>query len=522
MYMRLIGFRRALLCAAGITLSAAAAAANDIGPFQTVFNTDFRVAGVGGLRNTGTGTITLSGVSGPINKAYLYWHGPTNSANPLANANIFVNGNAVAGTNIGFSDNNCWGFQNSQAYRADVTSLITGDGAYVLTGLGAGTVNSNGASLVVFFNDGIPTNNRDVVIFDGNDSNINNPFDAPGWNVTLSGINYTTGSASLQMHVADGQTFVDDAIVVNASTLVPTGGIFDGATVPSANNGPGNNGSLWDIRTFPFTSFLVPGPNTFVMTSGAAGDCLSLIVAIVDLPTGAAPNQTVTLNPVSATNCTGTEHTVTATIKDDTGAVVVDKPVTFEITSGPHAGLTQSAQTDASGVATFSYTGVAAGTDQIQVCFMDANGVKQCADATKTWTICNAPPDTSQATPSVSCIWPPNHQFVPISILGVTDPDGDAVTIKILKVTSDEPTATALGAGGVTHAPDALGIGGSTAQLRAERSGLGDGRVYVVTFVADDGKGGSTFGSVSVMVPHDVRDNSCSAIDSGQLYNAGQ
>jgi hypothetical protein len=36
-------------------------------------------------------------------------------------------------------------------------------------------------------------------------------------------------------------------------------------------------------------------------------------------------------------------------------------------------------------------------------------------------------------------LWAPNHQFVPIAIMGVTDPDGDAVTITVTGVTQDEP-----------------------------------------------------------------------------------
>jgi von Willebrand factor A domain-containing protein 7 len=74
----------------------------------------------------------------------------------------------------------------------------------------------------------------------------------------------------------------------------------------------------------------------------------------------------------------------------------------------------------------------------------------------------------------------------------------------------------------VTHAPDATGIGTSVANVRAERSGLGDGRVYAITFVADDGQGGTTTGRVRVVVPHDVRGNTCDAVDSGQKFNAAQ
>ena len=36
----------------------------------------------------------------------------------------------------------------------------------------------------------------------------------------------------------------------------------------------------------------------------------------------------------------------------------------------------------------------------------------------------NEPSDCSEAAPSIDTIWPPNHKFVPVNILGVTDPDG--------------------------------------------------------------------------------------------------
>ena len=60
----------------------------------------------------------------------------------------------------------------------------------------------------------------------------------------------------------------------------------------------------------------------------------------------------------------------------------------------------------------------------------------------------NTPPDTTGAYADPGCLWPPNHKFVAISILGVTDADGDDVTITVTGVTSDEPTATDEGSGG--------------------------------------------------------------------------
>jgi hypothetical protein len=106
--------------------------------------------------------------------------------------------------------------------------------------------------------------------------------------------------------------------------------------------------------------------------------------------------------------------------------------------------------------------------------------------------VANNPPNVSAAAPSIASIWPPNNKMVNIAITGVTDQDGDAVSITITGITNNE-TGTA----------DASGVGTSAAQVKATRLGKGSGRTYTITFVADDGKGGSTSGSVTVVVAHD-------------------
>lgn len=134
----------------------------------------------------------------------------------------------------------------------------------------------------------------------------------------------------------------------------------------------------------------------------------------------------------------------------------------------------------------------------------------------------NSPPDCSGAYPSLLTVWPPNHQMVNIDILGVADPDGDPVTITITGITQDEPTkGTGIGSGNTC--PDGGGVGTSTAQVRAERAGTprlpGNGRVYKISFMASDGKGGECTGAVEVCVQHDQRPgNGC--IDDGQVYNS--
>ncbi len=277
--------------------------ANTIAQSRTVKDTDVMYAGVGGMRGgDGTATLTLSGVTGTVTAAYLYWHGPTRTTDPASNASVVFNGTPVAGTNIGTSSSNCWhlapnNFVNSQAYFADVTSLVSGNASYSLANFvkSSGAVNINGASLVVLYDDGNPSNDRDIVIFDGNDSTEATGFDAGGWTATLPGINYSTGSVSLDLHVSDGQSgaaFDDSALFVNSTQIVAQGPIFSGNTVPNPSGGAGSN-LLWDIKPpIDITSQFVVGPNTLQFTSPevlTAHDCLSLIAAIVNLPKDAAP-----------------------------------------------------------------------------------------------------------------------------------------------------------------------------------------------------------------------------------------
>lgn len=129
----------------------------------------------------------------------------------------------------------------------------------------------------------------------------------------------------------------------------------------------------------------------------------------------------------------------------------------------------------------------------------------------------NDPPSCDLAQASPGTLWPPNHKMIPVSISGVTDPNDQSVTITVLEVTQDEPVN---GPGDGNTRPDAV-IQGGTVLLRAEKAGGGNGRVYHITFEADDGDFGVCTGMVTVCVPHD-RKPTTTCIDDGQLYDSTQ
>jgi len=105
------------------------------------------------------------------------------------------------------------------------------------------------------------------------------------------------------------------------------------------------------------------------------------------LPCG-LPVTGIKLDPATATNPAGGIHTVTATLVNvNTGAAIVGATVTFTVTSGPNAGLTGKAVTDAGGHATFTYSDTGGvGVDSIVATFTDVGGVHTSNVAQKTWT----------------------------------------------------------------------------------------------------------------------------------------
>ena len=115
-------------------------------------------------------------------------------------------------------------------------------------------------------------------------------------------------------------------------------------------------------------------------------------------------------------------------------------------------------------------------------------------------------------------LWPPNHKYVPSTIVATGD-DGESVTLDVMP---DYDESAMGGDGGPQHDPDwevtdsPANTGTKTAtvdlKLRAERSGQGDGRVYTVDWTAVFGgeecsslDGTTEHAPFVVTVPHDMR-----------------
>ncbi len=133
------------------------------------------------------------------------------------------------------------------------------------------------------------------------------------------------------------------------------------------------------------------GTGAPAFTAAVVGPSLAGL-ALFGEPTVAQPD--ITLDPPTAVNETGTNHTVTATIKAG-GNPVPGELVSFSVTAGPNMGQVSdpgecttdpNCMTDANGQTSWTYTsnGVP-GVDTIEACFADKQGQKHCAKATKEW-----------------------------------------------------------------------------------------------------------------------------------------
>jgi len=110
------------------------------------------------------------------------------------------------------------------------------------------------------------------------------------------------------------------------------------------------------------------------------------------------------------------------------------------------------------------------------------------------------------ARASAPILWPANDKFDYESVLGVYD-------VRITAIDQDEPVDRG------ASCPDADVVGGSLAQLRAERDATGDGRVYQLEFTAIDALTKRTCsGEVEVCVPRDAAHRTCG--DEGAIYDS--
>ena len=113
--------------------------------------------------------------------------------------------------------------------------------------------------------------------------------------------------------------------------------------------------------------------------------------------------------------------------------------------------------------------------------------------------VCDEIAPTLEVSVSPDTLWPPNHKYVRITAAVTASDNFDPnPVIRLVSVSSNEPDN---GLDDGDTPVDIVIIDDFTFDLRAERSGIGSGRIYTITYEVTDACGNTTMQSATVIVP---------------------
>jgi hypothetical protein len=284
---------------------------------------------------------------------------------------------------------------NAPAGRIDFT--ITESNSYYV----------DGTVLVVIFDDPNQVDDNTIVLlFGAQDINgdtfnllLAEPIDksVPDMSFDMGlgiSFSYQSGSAQYSIVEVNGDRLTsaaggEDDGESSDGELLTVGGLDDSNDNPADPFATALTDPRQDDELYNILPFVEDGDSTIsVYTKNPSNDD-NIFFAYFNLKsTVAVVGEGIVLGPASATNPTGTYHTVTAIVQDNDGNPVESKEVAFEITEGPHQGLNSSSYTNSNGEATFTYLGTSEGTDKIVASFVDSKQETVSSNkVTKTWEV---------------------------------------------------------------------------------------------------------------------------------------
>ena len=330
----------------------------------------------------------------------------------------------------------------------------------------------------------------------------------------------TPGTASVDV-TGDNQTVTANMTIDTNQTTDPADQVVcegQTATFTTTASGPGPITFVWKKGATVLNNGDLGGRVT--ITSGSNTSTLTI--------TGTVLSDADTYTVEAAGACNTTTQSATLTVNANTQTT---DPADQTVCQGTDAHFS----TVASGTGPFSYAwtldGNPVGGNSPNVTIptgalapgnhtVTVTTTGTCGSATQSATLAvnNGTPVITLSTNSVS-MWPPNHQYQTFNVTDFVasassscDTSVDINDVVIQNVSSDELEENPAGADGntlndIVIAPDCKSV-----QLRRERDGNLDGRVYTITFKVTDSFGNSTTATVKVNVP---KNNNGTAVDSG-------
>jgi hypothetical protein len=379
---------------------------------------------------------------------------------------------------------------------SSATGTITNDDAEVTVAVSPASVTEDGAT------------------------NLTYTFTRTGFTALPLVVNYTIGGT------ATFGASPNDYTQTGATTFTPpTGTITFGAgsstailTIDPETDATAEPDETVDITLAPGLGYTVGTP------SSATGTILNddTVVSVAVSPLSTAEGGANLVYTFTRTGSTGGALTVNFSV-GGTASFPADYSQTGATTfTPPTATVTFGAGNSTATVTVTPLTDcMVEGSETVEFTVTPGTGYGVGSPSTATGTITNTPDTTAPVItliPNVNMtLWPPDHNYETVEVSdfvsGATDNCDGPVDVYILKIHSDEVEDGA--ADGSTLNDIVIANDCESAQLRAERSGAGNGRVYTITFKAVDSAGNFSTATAQVTVKLNP---GTPAVDSGAAY----
>lgn len=357
---------------------------------------------------------------------------------------------------------------------------------------------------------------------------------------------FSTTATGTDLHYAwtlDGSPFNGDSPSINVPTgALSVGNHTVGLTV-TGSCGIINHTATLTVQanttaTDPVDQTVCQG-DTATFSTTATGDNIHYAWTLDGSPfNGDSPSINVPTGSLSAGS-----HTVGLTVTGSCGTVTQSATLTVNASTATTDPADQTVcqgtdahfSTTASGTGPFSYAWtldgspfngnspsitVPTGSLSVGNHTVTVTTTGSCGSATQTaiLTVTGGTPVINLITNSAT-MWPPNHQYQTFNVSDFVSSatagcSGGNITnsVVIQKVSSDEPEDNASGGDGNTLNDIVIAANCKSVQLRRERDGGLNGRVYRITFKVTDSFGNTATATVKVSVPIN---NGGSAVDNG-------
>jgi CSLREA domain-containing protein len=493
--------------------------------------------------------------------------GTCGSATQNANLAVQENTSATAlndqtvcqGANASFSTTASGTGPFHYAWTVDGSS-VGGDSASVTVSTASLSVGNHAVAVTVSGACGSVTKNATLTVQETTTATIpNDQTVCQGANASFS----TTASGTGPFHYAwtvDGSSVGGDSASVSVATGSLSGGSHNVAvtvsgacgsvtrtatlnvnTSPVVTTNPASQTVISGNATFTAAASGIPTPTVQWQVSTNGGASFSNIAGATSTTLTFATNSSQNGNQYRAvfSNACGTATTSAATLTTCSPPVVTTNPnsvadacvgqvITFTANATGTPAPTVQWQVSTNGGSTYANiagatsntlsvtASVAVRNNKYRAVFTNACGTEYSSAATL--GVDTVLPVITVNHPTLS-MWPPNHKYETFNVTDFVSSATDNCnsnllsSVVIASVTSDELDDNPNGGDGNTTNDIVIAANCKSVQLRSERDGNLDGRVYTITFRVTDSAGNVRTATAKVVVPHDQGNGG--AVDSG-------